>query len=172
MAQRIVTLCDAHAAHDEEVPGVTWVVTLGGRDSRKPTTWEVDLCPDDGKTLEDLATMLGAVGRVVDGPRKPSKAPTAARRDGARPTGPAPLAAPQDASGGYPCPMCEKVSRNRKSLMSHLRANHDGMSLAEAMGQPLPFPCPDCQRKFSHATGLGAHRRAAHGVPGAGSAAG
>ena len=79
MAQKIVTMCDAHLySEDAEVPGVAWEVTLLGPGQTKPTTWVVDLCADDGKTLEDLSVMLGTVGRVTDGPRRPRK-PTADR---------------------------------------------------------------------------------------------
>jgi len=80
MAQRIITLCDVHARSDEDKAGATWEVTLTGP-GLKATTWEVDLCADDGKGLEDLATMLDEVGRVTHGKR--AKAPTAAR-NGAR----------------------------------------------------------------------------------------
>src|SRR5436190_18891714 len=69
MAQRIVTLCDAHQQHDEDAPGVTWEVSLTAPGDSKPTVWEVDLCEDDGKTLRDLAVMLGAIGRRTAGPR-------------------------------------------------------------------------------------------------------
>jgi len=146
----------------------------------KATTWKVDLCEDDGKSLVDLATMLEEVGRVTDGPRR--KVATAARK-AARNAGEA-HTAPRNNTGmnaavsatetaeGFPCPMdgCGRVPRNRVALMSHLRHFHDGISLAEATGAPLPYACPDCDRRFSHAQGLGAHRRAAHG-PASGSGA-
>lgn len=176
MAQKIVTLCDAHARNDEETEGAGWEVTLLAPGESKATTWAIDLCEDDGKTLSDLAVMLDAIGRVTEGPRRRgSKAPTAARNAArtdagahsaptARASGLPPVEAPHTAAG-YPCPLdgCGKVPANRKALMSHLRQQHDGMSLAEATGQPLPYACPDCERRFSHPTGLGAHRRSAHG---------
>ena len=175
MAQKIVTLCDVHARHDEEHPGALWEVTLRAPGESRAVTWEVDLCDDDGKPLRDLALMLDEVGRVTDGPRRrmATAARKAARTNGQARTAPgvhrsgrvypSPVEAPHTAEG-YPCPLgCGKMARSRKALMSHLRAYHDGMSLAEATGQPLPYPCPDCPRKFSHATGLGAHRKAAHG---------
>jgi hypothetical protein len=174
MAQRIVTLCDVHARNDEDMAGATWEVTLTGP-GQKATTWEVDLCEDDAKTLGDLAVMLDAVGRVTHGRR--TKAPTAPRKAASGPgqahTAPAPrygggtpIEGRQDEAGNYPCPVegCGKVPSTRKALMSHLRQYHEGMSMAEAYGEPLPYGCPDCDKRFSHATGLGAHRRAAHGV--------
>jgi hypothetical protein len=171
MAQRIVTICDAHARNDEETEGAPWEVTLLAPGESKATTWAIDLCEDDGKTLRDLAVMLDAVGHVTDGPRRRgSKAPTAARE--APRTAAQAVTAPTS-TGAVACPVdgCDAVPRNRVALMSHLRARHDGMSLAEATGAPTPYACPNCDRRFSHPTGLGAHRRAAHGVRGAGSGA-
>jgi len=176
MAQKIVTMCDAHLHTEEaEVPGLAWEVTLLGPDATKPTTWSVDLCRADGKTLEDLAVMLGAVGRVIDGPRKPRKA-TAARE-----STPAPAsshAAPTEPANGsmvpVPCPIagCEAVPANRVALASHLRANHDGMTMAKAYGKPEPYACPEpgCEFRSARPQGLGAHRKAAHGTSGGGPA--
>jgi len=39
MAQRILTVCDAHAANDEDAPGVPWEVTLKGPGITKGATW-------------------------------------------------------------------------------------------------------------------------------------
>lgn len=170
MAQRIVTLCDVHQHADEETPGVQWTISVHVPGER-PVTWEVDLCEDDSKGLRDLAALLDEVGRVVDGPRKRRGSKTAAARVEA-PGRSGGLVEQVDAphtDEGYPCPKCEKVPRTRKGLMSHLKTYHDGMSLAEALGQPLPYVCPECGRKFSHGTGMGAHRRAIHGVPAGGS---
>jgi hypothetical protein len=181
MSQKIVTLCDAHQLHDEEVPGAAWEVTLRAPGEAKATTWTVDLCEDDGKSLEDLATMLNAVGRVTDGPRRKmaTAARKAARTDAQARTAPTAHEATRapnrglntavpanETAEGFPCPVdgCGKVPATRKALMLHLRHSHDGMSLAEAMGAPLPYECPDCDRAFSHVQGLGAHRRSAHGV--------
>lgn len=179
MGQKIITLCDVHELNDEEVTGEGWTVSLQAPGEGKPVTWEVDLCADDGKGLRDLAVMLDAVGRVVDGPRRKvaTAARKAARRDAQGPAGPPAHAAPRPSkyglppveaphtAEGYPCPVegCGKLPATRKALMSHLQHYHDGLSLAEATGQPTPYACPDCERRFSHPTGLGAHRRAAHG---------
>jgi hypothetical protein len=195
MSQKIVTLCDAHQAHDEERPGLSWEVTLLAPGATKATTWAVDLCEDDGKTLEDLATMLTAVGRVTDGPRKrvtrdveSRTAANAAARVAARNaqeshTAPrtgrtnvganAPVGTELETAEGFPCPVdgCDKVPATRVGLMSHLKHYHDGLSLAEATGAPMPYPCQDCDRRFSHAQGLAAHRRSAHGVAGGSGAA-
>ena len=173
MAQKIVTLCDAHMANDEETEGAPWVVSLTGP-GEKPVTWEVDLCDQDGKTLRDLATMLDAVGRVTEGPRR--KVATAARRAArtaaqahaaprARPEAHSPVEAPHTAEG-WPCPVegCGKVPRTRNGLASHLRGMHDGLTIAAATGQPERFVCPECGFRSARAQGLGAHRRAAHGV--------
>jgi len=179
MAQKIVTLCDVHARNDEEHPGAAWTVTLHGPEDTRPTTWAIDLCEDDGKTLRDLATMLNAVGRVTEGPRR--KAATAARK-AARTEAEAhaapvyrhdaqrPVEAPRTAEG-YPCPVegCGKVPSTHAALSSHLRAFH-GTSIAAATGQPEPFQCPDCEFTSARPQGIGAHRRAVHGVQGAHSA--
>jgi hypothetical protein len=176
MAQKIVTLCDPHQRHDEEVPGAPWTVTLQGPEDGRPTTWAIDLCEDDGKTLVDLASMLDAVGRVVDGPRR--KVATAARK-AARAEAQAhhapvyrndaqrPVEAPRTAEG-FPCPVdgCGKVPSTHAALSSHLRSFH-GTSIAAATGQPEPFQCPECDFSSARPQGLGAHRRSAHGVAGA-----
>lgn len=156
MAQRIVFLCDVHARNDEDVAGATWEVTLTGPD-RRSTTWEVDLCEDDSKTLRDLGIMLDAVGRVTQGRR--TKAPTAARK-AASEAGQAHVA-PE----GHPCPVegCELVSRSANALATHVRSAH-GTTLAELNGEPTPYSCPECDRRFTHPQGLGAHRRSVHGV--------
>lgn len=179
MAQKIVTMCDAHLHTEEaEVPGLAWEVTLLGPGESKPTTWAVDLCHADGKTLEDLAVMLTAVGRITEGSKK-------ARREAARaamaressPTAGTAHAAPTAALGvnaARSCPVegCGAVAKNRQALASHLRSAHDGMSLAKAYGQPEPYACPDCDFSSARPQGLGAHRRAAHGTPSASVAAG
>jgi hypothetical protein len=179
MAQKIVTLCDVHARNDEDHEGAGWTVTLLGPGDSRPTTWEIDLCEDDGKTLRDLGVMLDAVGRVTEGPRR--KVATAARK-AARAASPAvtapdhrpeahrPVEAPRTAEG-YPCPMagCGKVPTSRSGLATHLRGFHDGMTIAKATGQPEPYACPEpgCGFTSARAQGLGAHRRAAHGTLGA-----
>lgn len=176
MAQKIVTLCDAHQLHEEEVAGESWEVTLRAPGASKATTWAIDLCPEDGKTLVDLGTMLDAAGRVTDGPRR--KAPTAARNTPrtdvqahAAPTATrggamAPVAVAHTPEG-WPCPVdgCGKVSATRAGLQTHVRAYHQ-MSLAEATGAPLPYACDvaGCDRRFSHVQGLAAHRRNGHGL--------
>ena len=85
MAQRIVTVCDAHQAREEEAAGAPWQVSVLAPGESKPTTWEVDLCPEDGKPLEDLAEMLRLIGRQTEGPK---------RRNGA--------SAPRDVAGRIP----------------------------------------------------------------------
>lgn len=169
MAQRIVTLCDVHQRNDEEAPGAPWTVTLQGPDIARATTWEVDLCEDDGKTFRDLAVMLDAVGRRVAGGK--AKGGASAARASAPSSAPYHRSAtsvepPQNADGSYPCPVegCDKAPIGHKALQSHLRAYHDGLSIAEAMGAPLPHQCPECDRAFSHPQGMGAHRRMVHGV--------
>ena len=160
MAQKIVTLCDPHQANDEEVPGAPWVVTMQGPEDSRPTTWAIDLCEDDGKTLRDLAAMLGAVGRVTEGPRRGM--PTAARK-AAREAAQA-HRAPED-QRGVPCPLedCDSVLANESSRAAHMRQQH-GMSIAAALGQPEPYGCPDCDFRSARPQGLGAHRRAVHGT--------
>jgi hypothetical protein len=165
MAQRIITLCDVHARSDEDAAGTTWAVTLQGPDG-KPTSWEIDLCEDDGKTLVDLAVMLNAVGRVTAGPKRRV---AASERRQVREDQRSGLAAPKapEAAPEWPCPLCDKAPISRSALASHLNRHHDGITVAEARGEPLPFDCPECDKAFSHPTGLGAHRRTIHGVQGA-----
>jgi len=178
MAQKIVTVCDAHQLHEEEVEGQSWEVSIRPPGAPRATTWEVDLCTDDGKTLVDLGAMLDAVGRVTEGPRRKASTaarntprtdaqahaapmPTRARRKGANT---AALEVPHTAEG-WPCPVegCTHVSTTRSALGVHVRARHD-QSLAEALGVPTPYVCDVCEKQFSHPQGLGAHRRAAHGL--------
>jgi len=174
MSQRIVTLCDAHQAVEEDVPGVTWEVTISEPGQTRATTWQVDLCEGHGKTLADLAVMLGAVGRVTDGPRRTRK--PAAARESTRTTAAAHTAPHEPPTAGngslvpVPCPVdgCEAVPRNRVALANHLRANHDGMTMARAYGRPEPYECPDCDFRSARPQGLGAHRSAAHGYARAG----
>lgn len=178
MAQKIVTLCDAHAAHDEDAAGQRWEVTVLAPGESRPTTWSIDLCHDDGKTLVDLATMLTNVGRVESGPRGARKAATAARNvaNGAtahtsngRPAGGkgSAIEVPTNAAGRYPCPVaeCDHDTRTKGGITSHVRDHHH-LSLGEAMGLPLPYACGigDCPRAFTHAQGAGVHRRTVHGM--------
>lgn len=176
MAQKIVTMCDAHLHTEEaEIPALAWEVTLLEPGQTKPTTWSIDLCREDGKTLEDLAVMLGTVGRVIDGPRRPRKL-TADRR--ATPAPAAAHAAPsasltaEDAGGPCPVEGCTKSPSTHKALISHLRQNHNGMTMAAAFGRPEPFACPEpgCDFRSSRPQGLGAHRKAIHGTSGGGPA--
>lgn len=170
MAQRIVTLCDAHQTeHDEEVPGTTWEVTLMAPGETKPRTWEVDLCEADGKPLTDLATYLSTIGRQTEGPKRKR---AAAAKASSQVGGSAHAAAQVTDDEAWPCPVegCGKRPATRKALGSHLRQYHDGMSLAQALGEPEPFKCPDCDFTSSRPQGVGAHRSHAHGyVPGEGS---
>lgn len=117
--------------------------------------------------------MLGAVGRVTDGPRRTvnTAARVAARAAQGRPHratnrgANAAVGTDLETPEGWPCPVdgCEKVSNSRTGLASHVRHVH-GISLAEVIGAPTPYLCPDCPRAFSHRQGLGAHRRSAHGA--------
>jgi hypothetical protein len=168
MAQRIVTLCDAHQQHDEDAPGVTWEVSLTAPGDSKPTVWEVDLCEDDGKTLRDLAVMLGTIGRRTAGPR--TTAATAPRSSSGTPPNPTTA---HRAPGGLPCPVegCEETSPTYAASASHVRRVHD-MTMAQARGIPEPYACPDCDFRSSRPQGLGAHRKAAHGTAGAGASSG
>lgn len=162
MAQRIVTLCDAHQNYsDEDVPAAVWEISLLAPGASKPTTWSVDLCEDHGEELADLAKMLGTVGRVLDGPRGAKRASVA------RESTPGPgraLTAPDAVS----CPVdgCDYTGKTRTYVNSHLRGRHD-TSWAKVMGEPEPYACPEpgCGFTTSRPQGLGAHRRASHDVP-------
>lgn len=134
----------------------------------KPTVWEVDLCEDDGKTLRDLAVMLGAIGRRTAGPR--TTAATAARSSlGTTPAHRAP--AGQDAPWACPVEGCEETSPTQAARTSHVRRAHH-MTMAQAQGIPEPYACPDCDFRSRRPQGLGAHRKAAHGTAGAGASSG
>lgn len=173
MAQRIITLCDAHALHDAEAPGVQWEVTITAPGA-KPTAYAIDLCDDDAKPLRDLLEFLAEAGRrAVQQPGKP------ARKSGGSggPTGshpatvgsPAAIAAGVPTEGPVPCPVdgCDMTPVSVDALGSHLRAHHD-TSIAEVYGLPTPYACDvdGCSRRFTHPQGLGAHKKATHGVPG------
>lgn len=172
MAQRIITLCDPHARNDEDVAGSTWSVTLTAP-GEAATTWEIDLCEDDSKTLRDLGVMLDAVGRVTQGPRR--KVATAARK-AARTAGGA-IAAPRvtpDGAEAHTCPVegCDYPGApSRGTVASHVKRVH-GMTLPEAEGQPLTHACPECDFRTSAPQGLAAHRRTVHGVAGSSRASG
>ena len=185
MAQKIVTMCDAHmATTDDEVPAFAWEVTLLAPGESKPTTWSVDLCRDHAKELLDLADTLNSVGRITEGSRKARRANARATAD--RQSTPAPkeahtapsepLAAPNGSMVPTPCPVdgCDAVPATRKSLVSHLRHMHDGMTMDQALGRARPYACPEpgCDFASSRPQGLGAHRKAAHGTAGASASAG
>jgi hypothetical protein len=173
MAQKIVTLCDAHQANDEEAAGTPWEVTLRGPGLTKGATWEIDLCEQDGKTLTDLAVMLDAVGRRTAGkaPATAARTTTGPRAHTARTGTPRGHEVPTNPDGSATCPVpgCGKVPSSRSALASHLRSNHDNMTLAEAYGWPMPYECPECGKRSDRPQGLAAHRRQAHGVAGEGS---
>src|SRR5262245_6472693 len=159
MAQRIVTMCDAHAANDEDAGGAPWQVSLLVPGDTKPTTWDVDLCEDDGKTLRDLAVMLDAIGRRVDGPRR-------ARATAARASSSESKSAHTAPTDEWACPVhgADKMPVSRKALQSHLRGQHDGMSMAKAFGEPEPFTCPEpgCGFTSARPQGIGAHKMQSH----------
>lgn len=164
MAQRLITLCDAHIERgDDSHGGLQWEVTItapGG----KPASYVIDLCADDAKPLADLAEFLADVGRKAD-----TQQP---RRTAAKSGGPARQTVTASAADApRPCPVegCPAVPSTETSLRSHLRQHHDGLTLAEALGEPLPYQCPECERRFSMPQGMGAHRKSVHGVRGASS---
>jgi len=176
MAQRIYTVCDAHAANDEDSPGQAWEVTLKGPGITKGATWEIDLCEQDGKTLTDLAVMLDAVGRRTAGRAVAASAARVSSSGSAR-------SAPRDRSDATPlpynddgsvtCPVCGKRPVSRKAMQSHLRQYHDGMTVARAFNLPEPHACPECEFRSAAPQGLAAHRKQVHGhVVGAGESSG
>lgn len=157
MAQKIVTMCDAHLHTEEsEVPAHQWEVSLREPGAARSTTWSIDLCREDGKTLEDVAVMLGTWGRVIDGPRRLRK-PVVARESKPEP------GTAHTAPESFPCPVdgCDKVSATETGRGSHLRDIH-GTTYAEAAGLPVPFPCPQCDRAFTRAQSLGVHMARKH----------
>lgn len=165
MAQRIITLCDAHQeTTGEDVLGTAWEVSLLAPGASRPTTWSVDLCEDHGKELEDLAKMLGTVGRVLEGPRGAGKQSVARQSTPAPATShTAPSAAPT-AQNACPVDGCDYKGPNRSSLNSHLRHQHS-LTRAKAFGQPEPYACPapGCGFRSSRPQGIGAHVHGAHG---------
>jgi len=154
MAQKIVTVCDQHAAQGQEVPGTTWrigIMVPGGR----LATYDVDACQDCAKPFVDLAQFLSDVGRPVGKPHKSASVVDESVPEADR-----------------TCPVCQFVSVNRTAMRTHLRAKH-GQTLARAgasapVQQPDPasLVCPECQDVFGSPQGLGAHRSRSHGVQG------
>lgn len=122
MAQRIVTTCDVHAARDEDAPGLTWSVAMGPPGG-KVTTYEIDLCPDDGKGLADLLDMVAELGRKVDGPGRPRKAP-AAQQAAAGSAGGQAAAAKAREGGPYPCPDCDREFATPQGRGAHRSRAH------------------------------------------------
>lgn len=144
MAQRIQTICDVHQSHDQTVDGLSWSITIAAPGDN-PVTYTIDLCDEDGRDLVKLTELLAAFGRrSSSGTHRKAK------------TEPSPT----------PCPLCDKVPRNRAALATHLRELHDGITVADALGEDTPHRCPDCGAGASTAAGLGSHRWRAHGVQG------
>jgi uncharacterized C2H2 Zn-finger protein len=146
MAQKIVTVCDQHAARGQEVPGVTWrlaVMVPGGR----LATYDVDACQDCAKPFVDLAQFLSDVGRPVG--KTPRAVPQADDTPEAERT----------------CPECGLVSVNRTAMRTHLRARH-GKTVGQTTAATAALECPECGGAYDTPQGLGAHRKRAHGVAG------
>lgn len=164
MAQRIITLCDAHIAADdgEEAGGVEWQVSITAPGA-KPMAYAIDLCDDDAKPLRDLLAFLSDVGRRAQqqgrkaAPKTPgSGGPVSSATMAGVPTE-GPIACPVDG--------CDVTPASPDALQSHLRRHHD-TSMAEVYGLDTPYACdvPECHRRFTHPQGLGAHRKQAHGL--------
>lgn len=168
MAQRIVTLCDAHMHNDDgtEAAGVAWEVTITAPGA-KPMSFSIDLCDDDSKPLRDLQQFLADVGRVATGQQTRKAKAKTSHGGGTGPSAAALAGVPTE--GPIPCPVdgCDMSPASPDALQSHLRSHHD-TSVAEVYGLPTPYACdwPECERKFTHPQGLGAHRKQAHGVAG------
>jgi hypothetical protein len=120
MAQRIVTVCDVHQAHDAEAEGFTWTVSIAAPGA-KAVTYDVDLCGDDGKGLQDVLDFLADMGRPASGVR-PSRTPRKASQD--LPT--------ETTNDGRPvCAQCGKVAKSMQGLRMHLTRSHGGTDAAE-----------------------------------------
>jgi uncharacterized C2H2 Zn-finger protein len=117
MAQRIQVVCDVHQARDEDADGFTWSVSItppGGR----PVAYDVDLCEDDGKGLQDVLDFLAEVGRQV-GSTRTAKAPRKAQA----------VTFQEVTSDGRPvCPQCGRVAKSQQGLRMHLTRTHGGWS--------------------------------------------
>lgn len=159
MAQRIVTICDAHTKRDAgDAPGSEWTVSITAPGA-KAASYVVDLCEEDAEPLRGLLAFLADVGRREgQQPRKIAAKSSPGRSSVSASADPNRWACPVDG--------CGKVPSSRTALQSHLRSYHDGMTLARAFGEPEPHTCPECGSTFSHPQGLGAHRKSVHGVEG------
>ena len=140
MATEIVTrtLCDFCMADDRATDGAeTLSVSLNG------STWEIDVCAEHRKPLDDLGETLSAHGRKI-----PRTGATKATKPSAQP-------------GDHRCPVCGKLYTYRSSLTSHVRDVH-GQTIGEAEGVPLDYPCDQCERAFSTPQGVAVHRNRVH----------
>jgi hypothetical protein len=115
MAQRIVTVCDVHQAHDAEAEGFTWTVSIAAPGA-KAVTYDVDLCGDDGKGLQDVLDFLADVGRQADGVR-PSRTPRKASQE--------------VTEGTTVCDLCGKVAQSPRGLRMHRTRSHAGTGADE-----------------------------------------
>lgn len=145
MAQKIVTVCDIHAAEDKEMEGYTWQITVAPP-GEKGEAYAVDLCGEHSGMLAELQQLLSEHGRKVSGRR------TAA----------------QASAGHFPCPApeCDYSAPSRDALSKHTRGLH-GKTIPELTGEPTPYECEaeGCGRSFSSRQGRAVHRRLAHQLP-------
>lgn len=141
MATQIITrtLCDFCQADDVETPDAERIV-ITINDER----WEIDVCKTHGKPLSDFADTLGEYARKV-------------------PVGVLAASQPGDESKPAVCPLCGKTYRNRSSLGSHGRQQHN-MTIGQLFGRDtgVSLTCEDCGRTFDTKQGIAVHRQRLH----------
>lgn len=152
MATQIIqrTLCDFCQADGIERPDATSLtVSLNG------DTYEIDVCPEHGAPLQALSETLAEHGRKI--PTRAGRGGEPGRMPGTRRGSHASLAE-SDPDGRFPCPACSKSFATRGSLLAHTRGVHS-KTLAELLGEPVPFACDECSKRFPNKQGLAVHKR-------------
>lgn len=164
MARQIVihTWCDIHLADGENVEGQeTPPLSLVPGTPRILALCEVH----QKELLEPLVAALAELGQPVEGQAAP--APSTRQERGY---------AGRTDEDRAPCPICGKVSLNRRALSSHTRQQHHktlgqveeeyrGQGQGQGQGQEpltLEYQCPQCEFRSSKPQGIGAHRVARH----------
>jgi hypothetical protein len=149
MAQKIVTLCDAHLQREPEVqtPGQTFVVNINGR------IRAMELCTIcEEELLAPLQAMLQEHGRKVEA----TDMPAAPREGKLKPT----------RAGDMICPIDQQPYQGRAGLAIHARHMHQ-MSVEALLGEApnlgmMTCPLPDCQHQSVSKNALNTHAQNKH----------
>ncbi len=152
MAQKIVSVCDAHIDHEEHSGTPLPPISLDG-----VNFFGVDLCDvADKELIEPVRRLLGEYGRRL-GDDELGTYRRAATKAAARKT-PA-------SNRRLTCPKCGQ-SMLRSTMRDHVETAHDTLlPIIEAElghtldGEPIVDYCRDCGGGFAHGAGRSAHQR-------------